>query len=310
MKFPLLAFITIVLTAVNGIAGKKELGKERSKKIALVIGIGNYQFIDPLKNSLHDAKNMDSVLTTLGFEVVRLLDPSAKEFSRKIEAFGEKMRDASTCLFYFAGHAAEIKGENFLFSRTFNPNKPGNPLTEAYPLQKLFAKCNTARIRTSIIILDAAGCMTNSRDFNRNYNKGLTGVTIPNSTFLVYATAPGTPGCDNGRNGLLTSALLRNIIKPDLSIDQLFNKVSKEVRHQTGDKQIPYRTSSLDNEYYFLHNNMGTANRDTTEISKPSLHRLLTLHQNLTVPQAYPLQQTNNTSTIPLKPDEKIKTEL
>ncbi|MRG46956.1 hypothetical protein GFS24_17675 [Chitinophaga sp. SYP-B3965] len=296
MKFSLLAFITVILTIVNGIAGKKDFGEEKGKKIALVIGVGNYQFIDPLGNSLHDAKNMDSVLTALGFEVVRLLDPSAKEFSRKIEAFGENMRNASTCLFYFAGHAAEIKGENFLFTRSFNPNKPSNPLVDAYPLQKLFAKCNTARIKTSIIILDAAGCRSN----NKNYNKGLTGVTIPNSTFLVYATAPGTSGCENGRNGLLTNALLNNINQPDVSIDQLFNKVSKEVRNQTGDKQIPYRTSNLDNEYFFLKNNIGTVNSDTVEVSSPILRRSLTLHQDL------PMQQRKNTFTFLHNPHKRI----
>lgn len=307
MKFPLLALITIIFTIVNGIAGKKKCGEEKAKKVALVIGVGNYRYIDPLKNSLHDATNMDSVLTTLGFEVVKLLDPpSAREFYRKVETFSEKMRDANICLVYYAGHAAEIKGENYLFARSFNPDKPHNSLAEAYPLKKIFAQCNKGRIRTSIIILDAAGCKSN----NRNYNRGLAGVTIPNSTFLVYATAPGTTGCDNGRHGLLTHAILNNIKNPDLSIDQLFNKVSKEVRKQTGDKQIPYRTSSLDNEYYFLKNNMGTLNSDTLETSKPSLQRILTQYRVLPRQSSHPLQQRKTLFISLLKPDEKITTEI
>jgi uncharacterized caspase-like protein len=309
MKFPLLALITIIFTIVNGIAGKKEFRIEKAKKVALVIGVGNYKYIDPLNNSLHDATNMDSILTTLGFEVVKLLDPpSAKEFSRKVDAFAERVRDASICLVYYAGHAAEIKGENFLFARSFNPDKLNNSLTDAYPLKKIFAQCNKGRIRTSIIILDAAGCRSNNKYFNR----GLAGVAIPNSTFLVYATAPGTTGCDNGKNGLLTNSLLKNIINPDLSIDQLFNKVSKEVRNQTGDKQIPYRTSNLDNEYYFLKNDMGNLNlADTVKTSEPLLHRSLTWYQALLPWQnSHPLQQRKSKFTSLLKPDEKITTEI
>ena len=49
------------------------------KGLALVIGAKGYKYISPLDNTLHDAEDFAELLTTIGFQVLLLMDTTAPD---------------------------------------------------------------------------------------------------------------------------------------------------------------------------------------------------------------------------------------
>jgi tetratricopeptide (TPR) repeat protein len=72
-------------------------------------------------------------------------------------------------------------------------------------------------------------------------------------TFIAFATAPGSTASDNaaGRNGLFTSTLIETLKQPGLTLDQIFNRVREKVFAASGDRQLPWVSSSVIGKFYF-----------------------------------------------------------
>ena len=84
------------------------------KKVALVIGNGDYQHTSKFKNSVNDSRDIKSSLEKLGFSVFYGENLSKKEMNRTLSEFGENARKSETAIFYYAGHGLQENGENYL----------------------------------------------------------------------------------------------------------------------------------------------------------------------------------------------------
>jgi len=94
---------------------------EKDKRLALIIGVSDYQFASKLKNPINDANSMDNVLSKLGFETIVLKNPSYKDFKLALNDFGDNLNEYDSGLFYFAGHGIQVKGMNYLIPSDANP---------------------------------------------------------------------------------------------------------------------------------------------------------------------------------------------
>ncbi len=87
------------------------------KKFALVIGVKDYEFVQPLKNSLNDARDISAILKTKGFQVIEMYNPKTKrELQDAIRAYFNLLngqRDAAGFVFY-SGHSMQVDGVNYL----------------------------------------------------------------------------------------------------------------------------------------------------------------------------------------------------
>jgi len=90
----------------------------QEKRVALVIGNGGYQELSRLPHAVNDAEDMAVALEELGFIVIpgKNLDRRATEDA--IITFGEHLQGGNVALFYFAGHGAQVSGENYLIPTT------------------------------------------------------------------------------------------------------------------------------------------------------------------------------------------------
>ena len=144
--------------------------------------------------------------------------------------------------------------------------------TKRTPLNKLLGKIDFAKVHTSIVLLDACRDNPFAKNWNgRNYvSKGLASINqLPNGMFIGFAASPGQTASDGiRRNGTYTEAILKFIGENNLSIDVLFNRVNKEVRAETNNKQVPYKNSSLDDEFYFQKNGEEINNFTQEEFDK------------------------------------------
>lgn len=251
MKLRLLS-VFLVLFWVNKTFAQVML--QEHKKVAITVGVSNYEFAGKLNNTLNDANDISEKLQLLGFEVTNLLDPNLKSMENNINNIFKRLNPSDIFLFYFSGHGAEYNGENYLFLKNSNPTIPNDMPYETYPIGKLIGQIEFAKINTSILILDA--CRSNP--FVKSWAKdglpreGLVNMNSPNGSFIGFAASPGKTASDgNGKNGTYTEAILKYIELKNTSIDEVFNKVNKDVRIQSNGKQIPFKNSSLEDNFYF-----------------------------------------------------------
>lgn len=226
----------------------------KERRIALVVGVSNYDHANQLKNTLNDATDLTLKLEYLGFNVIKLLDPKIETIEESVDSIGLKMAKSDIFLFYFSGHGAEYNGENYLFLKNSNPKIPNDMPYETYPIGKLMGRIEFSKMKTNILLLDA--CRNNPfvRSWTKSatQNEGLANINAPNGTFIGFAASPGKTASDGvRRNGTYTEAILKFIETQNITIDQLFNKINKEVRIQSEGKQIPFKSSSLEDDFYF-----------------------------------------------------------
>lgn len=169
-----------------------------------------------------------------------------------IDDWCNKANKYDVALFYYSGHGAEYNGENFIFPIDANLKGPSDLAYEAVSATKLLDRMVSINPKFTIMILDACRNNPFTKAWVRGFAKeGLASMT-GKGAFIGYAATPGYTASDGtGRNGTYTEAILNNIMKPNLTIDQIFTRVNKDVRLKTADGQIPFKSSSFSSDYCF-----------------------------------------------------------
>ena len=83
------------------------------RRLALVIGNARYPDV-PLNNPVNDARLMADTLRGLGFEVTMGTDLRRGDFLQALLQFAKQVPPGADVLFYYAGHAVQIRGSNYL----------------------------------------------------------------------------------------------------------------------------------------------------------------------------------------------------
>ena len=228
----------------------------RDIRIALVIGNGSYANLPKLANPSNDAQAMADVLGKMGYATRLLLNASEQDLRREVRKFAGESSKADVALVFYAGHGAQLNGENYLL-----PADIDIPQTEA-DIQlsglKVDDLINSIRSNTKIVFLDA--CRDNPALF-KNLAKGRGGRAVGlapatgsgldpgkpgGGIFIAYATDSGSIAADGaGKHSPFTQALLR-YLQETMSIDDMFSLVTKEVRLVTNNAQRPYKYASLE----------------------------------------------------------------
>ncbi|MGA1486789.1 MAG: caspase family protein, partial [bacterium] len=222
-------------------------------KQALVIGNSAYTHTSPLKNPVNDAKSIGNTLQQLGFEVTTLLDVNQRQMEQALRRFGSRLRDQNGVgLFYYAGHGMQVSGENYLLPVDINPSTETDVRYDAIPVGKLLGQMDAAGNGMNIVILDACRNNPFARSF-RSESRGLAQVIAPTGSFISYATAPGDVAADgDGDNGLFTAKLLTHMRTPGLKLEEVFKRVRADVQRESNDKQVPWDSSSVTGDFFFV----------------------------------------------------------
>lgn len=219
-------------------------------RIALVIGNSNYSNLPKLPNTSNDARSITKSLQQAGFAVTTAENLDLTSMQNLIRTFGEKLKKNDVGLFYYAGHAVQVKGKNYLIPVKENIKKSFEVPASAIDVDLVLATLESVKNDLNIVILDS--CRSSFPGEARGTTRGLATIEAAKGTFIAFATAPGKEALDGtGLNSPYTKHLSRVIGQKGLPLEQVFKEVRKAVVADTNGEQVPWENSSLMGDFYF-----------------------------------------------------------
>jgi Caspase domain len=221
-------------------------------RIALIIGNSAYPGSMALANPSNDAKDMAATLRNMGFGVIEVIDSDRAKMLEAIERAGKNLAGKQGIgMLFYAGHGLQLDWRNYMVPVDAKLNSAADVPKQAVDIEAVMSVFKSSGNRMNIVVLDA--CRDNPfADGKAASGKGLAPQDAPTGTFLAYATAPGNVAQDGtGKNGLYTGFLLQELQKPTARIEDVFKRVRFSVRKASEGAQIPWETTSLEDDFVF-----------------------------------------------------------
>ncbi len=233
-----------------------------NSRVALIIANSEYAGYSPLTNPATDAALIANSLRQAGFGVVEMkdnLDNGA--FRAALGRFQVQARSAQVALVYYAGHAVEVGGRNWLIPTDARLASDEELEFQAIDANLLINATSSARAR--IVVLDACrenpfiGRMRNlSGTATRAASSGLAGASTDKvrGTLLMYSAGPGQLAADGvrGQASPFARAFAQYVSTPGLELRLAAGKISDAVHSETDGRQTPWVSSSLSGDEVYL----------------------------------------------------------
>jgi hypothetical protein len=230
------------------------------KRVALVIGNAAYVKSSVLANPVNDASEIAKALTEAGFEVILGLDLDKRGFDGKVRDFARALNEADVALFYYAGHALQVSGRNYLVPVDASMERERDLDFETIGVDFVLRQMEIDREnKTNLVFLDSCRDNPLARNLARSMgtrsasvSQGLAQIQTGVGTFISYSTQPGNVALDGtGSNSPFTAALVKGLRTADRNLTSVMVEVRKDVLAATGGKQVPWDHSSLTGDFYF-----------------------------------------------------------
>jgi len=230
------------------------------KRVALVIGNGAYVKSSALANPVNDATEMAKAAAEAGFEVIAGLDLDKRTFDIKVRDFARALGDADVALFYYAGHALQVSGRNYLVPVDASMERERDLDFETVGVDFVLRQMEIDREnKTNLVFLDSCRDNPLARNLARSMgtrsasvSQGLAQVQTGVGTFIAYSTQPGNVALDgSGTNSPFTAALVKGMRASERNLTSVMVEVRKDVLAATGGRQVPWDHSSLTGDFFF-----------------------------------------------------------
>ena len=226
----------------------------QERRVALIIG--NDAYADaPLRNAVNDARSIDKALTEIEhkFETLVVENATLKHMQRAVALFVDSLKENDVALIYYAGHGIQLGDENFLVPVDFAAEDAASAKFAAFNANELLERVGAKKPKLLMVLLDA--CRNNPFKVSRSMGTGglaPVGAGVKGS-IIVLSTAPGRTASDNptGDNTFFNIAVVENIRKKDMEVNEMFNAVKRSVSGMSNDEQRPWTNSDYAGRWYF-----------------------------------------------------------
>jgi Caspase domain len=252
-----LAVFAISQGSVSRAAGEpRKVVPKSAPRLALVIGNANYAKLGSLSNPGKDADLIGEKLRQLGFEVTETADRDLKgmtddveEFARKIKAHGPE----AVSVLYYAGHGLESDSINYLVPVNADIKRRSDVAPRSLSVKRVADRLSGAGNQLNILILDACRDNPFPESVAPPGMVGLVPMGAVYGVFIASSTGSGKTAFD-GEDGHspYTKALADAIAVPGEKLEDVFKSVRRQVRRATGEAQIPWESTSLETDFYFV----------------------------------------------------------
>jgi hypothetical protein len=224
-----------------------------AKRVALVIGNNDYAEVPKLEKAAGDARAISATLTSLGFDVITVLDANRSRLSRALVDFETRVSPGDTALFYFAGHGVALDGGNLLLPTDIPSvtEAQRNLLrTEGFLADDISERLQARGAATTVMVLDA--CRNNpfkagpGRSIGQT--RGLSRMDTRRGMFVMFSAGAGQEALDRlgpddrHPNSVFTRLFIDLVKRPDLDLIDVAKELQVEVpklAQSVGHEQLP-----------------------------------------------------------------------
>lgn len=227
-------------------------GPGGARRLGLVIGNAAYGEV-PLRSAVGDARLMADTLGHLGVSVETVLDAGRAGMLEAVNTFLDRAGPAELRVIYYAGHGAQYRGRTFLVPVDAHLRSEDDLPAQGVDTHDLLDRIARFDSGVNLVFVDACRAppvARNEAGRSRSVSTakgGLAPLVAPKGTVVVYATAPDQLALDHGsdEHSPFTRHLAQELVHANQPIEQVLKRVRQGVMRDTGNRQVPWDSSSL-----------------------------------------------------------------
>lgn len=241
---------------------------QAEKRLALVIGIDDYQEVPKLQKAVGDATAIADKLTNLGFTVEKSFNADRRKLNLALANLYRQIEPGDTVLIHYSGHGVEIAGQNYLLPADIPAPDSGQVdllKAESLSLSTLVETLGEKGASVRILIIDACRDNPFAKSGKRSLGgtRGLGAVEPPKGTFIMFSAGSGQSAldrlndADTSPTSVYTRVLLSRLDRPGMALRDLAASVREEVdklSKSVGHEQRPAYYDDLPANFAFLEN--------------------------------------------------------
>lgn len=311
-----------------------------ASRVALVIGVSDYQVFSRLDNPRQDHAEMVKALKELGYVVLDMHNPTRDQIAKLAQTFSSSHPDAKEVVIYYSGHGMQVQGKNYLtgIDSSLEVEKGLDELDRTSLSGEALVMAKEAHIRQTaekgllslesvlgeiekmggaksarVVILDC--CRDNPLGTKTLASKSILqtkgGMAQESASgmLIAFAAKAGKTAeqTELGSTSLYTKALLLHIRTPGLEVEQVFKRARATVLELSNGGQEPDEYTNLTGNLVFNPSPSGNDQRDIEDElqkMKDELERLRRDKDKLTEtsPTGIPGAAIPNTAPLPILP--------
>jgi uncharacterized caspase-like protein len=204
---------------------------------------------------------MAESLTKVGYAVTLKTDLTEKEMKVVLRTFKSQVEPGDEVAIFYAGHGIQLDNTNYLIPIDVAGDSPDQVKDDAIPLQRVLDDMSERKAKLTLALIDA--CRDNPfKSVGRSIGqgRGLVPTTAATGQMVVFSAGSGQQAldklgpADKDRNGLFTRVFIREMTKPDRTVDAVVRQVRNEVvrmAKSVGHEQVPAIYDQVVGEFYF-----------------------------------------------------------
>lgn len=195
------------------------------KRIALVIGNSNYEFLSSLNNPINDVADISEKLQNLGFDVHSFYDINYRDFDTALKKFSGAANSYDVALIYFCGHGIQYNGLNYLIP-VENKLASEDDILSCIDIEDIYSKLKRTNCKTKLLFLDACRNEVKWSGKIEQFKEQDT-----EDIRIVFSTGPNkfSYDRDGNRNSPFAEAFLNNVSIPSESIVLTINNIARSL---------------------------------------------------------------------------------
>jgi uncharacterized caspase-like protein len=224
---------------------------QQNANVALLIGNANYPDADaPLKEPVTDARALGDEFRRRGFDVDVGENLKKDAMQRALTRFYGKINSRSTAVIFFSGFGIQSDRQSYMIPVDAQIWNESDVRRDGFSLDKVLAELTSRGASVKIAIVDGSRRNPFERRF-RSVSAGLAAVTASQGTVVMTSAPPDTVVSDGGSPPVFMNDFIAELRAPNATIEQIFNRTRIDVSRDTKGQQVPWFSSSLDQDLPF-----------------------------------------------------------